>query len=583
MKNINKNTCKWMRVNGELVPFSPETPNIGTENVSVKYYLTSNLESLEEEFKDNEYVHRVSLAYMNVSNLKSLKNMLEGCTSVSELEYNQNISINADTTNICSYDVTIDNITYEQFGEMRPLSLVATLPSLHTYISSAYENGAYLFTAVDSATGISCDVILSNWDNYGYFVSDVSRANHPTLPYFLNTQHCTSLGVPAESEFISKNNKNSKVTTPRLCWVDNDAINIHIPEDLDVDFCYAYISGHNGAASELDYVYGHEDGIYLDSTMVVPASSGSSSIKIWLRDKRTDYKVYNGTLENNKKVWVQLDFYKINKESLRLTELPPVVNVNPPIPDENYISLEIPQPISTNINALSGICLAEDKSCLYGVSDTYGLYKINFDGTTELLYNTQLNKGTEDTEYDLEGLCIDENGDLFACVENKQQIVKFAKSSGYKTCQVVSNVDADKLLESMTEFNNGFEGIGYNNGIFYLGNQFKPISVTKYSLTNGVIDEPIILGFNNEIGGTTEVGDLQYDSTTNTLWVIDSRSSNLYNYDLEGNTLASYKTNIGSKPNTESFVIDFENNKLYVACDNAEGSLYIYDNFFSAE
>jgi hypothetical protein len=50
----------------------------------------------------------------------------------------------------------------------------------------------------------------------------------------------------------------------------------------------------------------------------------------------------------------------------------------------------------------------------------------------------------------------------------------------------------------------------------------------------------------------------------------------MYNYSLDGKNLNSYKTNIGSTPNTESFVIDFENKKLYVACDNATGDLYTF-------
>ena len=578
MKNINNTTCKWMRVNGDLIPFSDEIPNVSDGNVTVKYYLTKNLTSLEEEFKDNDYIQKVSLANMNVSELSSLKGMLENCSSVTELEYNENISLDANIENICSDKVELTNITDAQFAYIHTVSLVSTIPSAMTYITSSLgADGKYLFEAEDKTTGISCDVILSNWDEYDAFVEE-KDPEHPQLPYFLNTQHCKELGVPTEDKFISKNNKNSIVTDPRVCLIDNGTINIHIPENITVDYIVAHISGHNGAASELDYVYNHEDGIYMDSTQIIPASQGTSDIKIWLRDKRTDYKFFNGTLENNKKVWASFEFYKINKESERI-ELPEITHVNPPIPDEAYISLDLENAtkISTNVKALSGICLSENKDCLYGVSDTYGLYKIGFDGKSELLYDTQINKGNEETEYDLEGLCIDDNGDLFACVENKQSIVKFAKSKDYKTCEVVSNIDADKLKETMTEFNNGFEGIAYNKGIFYLGNQFKPISVTKYSLTEGIVGDSVILGFDNSIGGTTEVGDLQYDPNNDTLWVIDSRSSNLYNYDLNGNNLASYKTNIGSKPNTESFVIDFENNKLYVACDNAEGTLYVFD------
>lgn len=575
MKNINKETCKWMRIgNGDLVPFSDEVPNVTKGNVKIKYYLKSQLESLNGEFEGNDYIKSIDLSKLDVSKITDYANMAKDCVSLKTLTLNEDMRLDADYTDIIKANVILENVTDDLKGAIKPIEFVSSIPNKDTIIlSNKNSDGIYEFKAVDT-NGISVDVILSNWDNYNAFVEEKDPEN-PELPYFLNTQHCKELGVPSEDKFISKSNKNSIVTDPRVCLADNDIINIHIPDGVEVDYIVAHISGHNGAASELDYVYDNEDGIYMDATKIIPASEGTTDLKIWFRDKRSDYKFYNGTLENNKKVWASFEFYKINNESKRI-EFPEVTKVNPPIDDSIYVEFEqIGEPVSTGVNALSGICLAEDKSCLYGVSDTYGLYKINFDGTSELLYDTQANKGDKETEFDLEGLTMDENGDLFACVENDQQIVKFAKPL-FNTAEVVSNVDADKLKETMTEFNNGFEGIAYNNGTFYLGNQFKPISVTNYSLTEG-IGESIVLGFDNTLGGTTEVGDLQYDPTTNTLWVIDSRSSNIYNYDLSGNVIASYKTNIGSKPNTESFVIDFENNKLYVACDNTEGSLYTFD------
>ena len=579
MKNINNETCKWMRIgNGDLVPFSGEIPDVTRGNVSIKYYLKKQLESLEGEFEGNDYVQSIDLSHMDVTKLKNLKNMGKDCASLKKVVFNDKVVLNADFTDMISTNVELEGVTDDQKEMIHPtpeVEMISSMPTFNTVIKSRCdENGKWQFKAQDPL-GITVDCILSNWDKYDEFIAEKNPYD-PQLPYFLNTQHCTELGVPAEDKFISKKNKGSKVTDPRLCLADNDVITIHIPEDVQVDYIVAHVSGHNGAMSELDYVYNAEDGIYLDSTLITPASEGTSDIKIWCRDKRTDYKFFNGTLENNKKVWASFDFYKINKDTARIV-FPPVTKVNPPIPDEVYTVLEQDgESVSTGVSALSGICLSADKSCLYGVSDTYGLYKINFDGKSELLYDTQTNKGDKETEYDLEGLTIDENGDLFACVENDQRIVKFPKNAKFKECLIVSTVGTEDLDKTMTEFNNGFEGIAYNNGTFYLGNQFKPISVTPYTLTGGC-GESVILKFNNELGGTTEVGDLQYDPITNTLWVIDSRSSNIYNYDLEGNVIASYKTNIGSKANTESFVIDFENNKLYVACDNEGGTLYTFN------
>lgn len=469
--------------------------------------------------------------------------------------------------------------------------LVASLPNAETTITSVAKedgSGEYKFYAT-TPEGIKVECIISNWDEWAHYYETCDPTN-PELVHFLNTKVCTELGVPTDEKLLSKTEKKGTVVTePRICILDNAEFRIIVPADVDVDYAIVHASGHNGAKSAIEYVYGHQDGVYINPKDMVPGSEGTTDITIAFRDKREEYVLFNGSLENCKKFWASFDFYKY-AEGAEKPVLPPVETVNPPIADEMYnefVSENIDGdgkmvPVATNVTALSGICLAEDKSCLYGVSDTYGLYKINFDGTSELLYNTY-NEETKDTELDLEGICIDENGDLYACIENGttnyegKHLVKFAKADGYKSYTVVNEVDNDKLDAIMKEFNNGFEGIAYdsNEKVFYLGNQFKPISVTKYSLTEGVKDS-FELEFDNTIGGTTEVGDLQFDPTNNTLWVIDSRSSNMYNYSLDGKNLNSYKTNIGSTPNTESFVIDFENKKLYVACDNATGDLYTF-------
>lgn len=90
MKNINSNTCKWMSVNGgDLEPFSP---NIPTTYTNIKYYLTTYLTSLDEEFKDNDYVKNVDLSKMNVSELVSMNNTFENCHFLENVTLNDNMS-----------------------------------------------------------------------------------------------------------------------------------------------------------------------------------------------------------------------------------------------------------------------------------------------------------------------------------------------------------------------------------------------------------------------------------------------------------------------------------------------------------
>lgn len=573
MKNINLDTCKYMRIGNSkrVIPFSPEIPE---GNVKIKYYLISKLTSLDNEFNNNDNIVSIDLSNLDTSEITNIDGAFNGCDNLNYLNLG-NLSINV--SYVSAFDGLKEEIVLDGNNDLvdeadyiiRPPKdyLISSIPSSNTIVIAVEDNGKYDFYA--NQDNIRIPVVLSNWDNYDLFVESKDMTNLE-LPYFLNTQHCTELGVPNESDFISKNNKNSIVNTPRLCLADDVDISIEIPEDLHIDYFVIHASGHNGAKTEFEYVYNEEDGIYLESKQVIAASEGTSDIVVRCRDKRAKYVIHNGTLDNCKKVWVSFDFYKYN-ERTRIPDLPEVEHVNPPIPDSAYNILNEPiEKLSTNINALSGICMPSDSSCLYGVSDTYGLYRIGLDGTSELIVSPQK---------DLEGLCFGPNEDLYACVENEQQIIRFNKESDYKEWEIISSVDSDKLLDIMKEYNNGFEGISYNSSTnsFYLGNQFKPISITEYSIENGVAENPIILKFDNNIGGTTEIGDIQYDEFLDCFWVIDSRSSNIYKYNKEGNVIESFKTNIGSKPNTESLFIDFTNCKLYVGCDNATGDIYVFD------
>lgn len=466
-----------------------------------------------------------------------------------------------------SYDTSISDIK------------VDTIPTKSsTVISIPNEsNNTYSFK-VNTSYNISVDVLLSNWDsNDDYFKGVNANPNNPELTYFLNTDAFKDWGVPGDERYISKRSKAANkvnytyTSDPRVVIADNSEFVVHIPKNVDVDYFVMHCSGHNGATSAVEYVYGESDKVYIDRHDMVADNIGTTDITVYLRNRDTeDYKLFNGNIENNKKFWTSIDFYKYGDPMKKYAvSLPPVEIVNKPIDDSTYPVLEELNKVATNIVALSGICLSEDKSNLFGVSDTNGLYKINFDGTSEQLWNSN-------NELDLEGLTIDGNGDLFACVENEQKVVKFSKADGYKTPEVVSVKDADKLVAVMKEFNNGFEGISwYKDDEFFIGNQFKPIVVVHYSLSKGILGT-FELKWDDEIGGVTEIADLQYDKTNNCLWVIDSRTSNIFKYDLSGNAIAPFKTNLGAAPNTESCTIDFEANKLYVGADNNEGSLWSF-------
>ena len=475
-------------------------------------------------------------------------------------------------------ETKISNLSYDS---SIPDVKVASIPTRNSKIvSNAVTNSTtYTFKIVDN--GISVDVLLSNWDEAAnYFAGDNADPNNPELTYFINTDAFKDWGVPGDEKYISKRSKKgyavnyAYTSDPRVVIADNAIFTVHIPSNLNVDYFVMHCSGHNGATSAVEYVYGEEDKIYLDNHIMLSDDKGTTDITAYVRKSGVeDYLLFNGDVENKKKFWASFDFYKYGDPMKKYgVKLPPVEKVNKPIDEESvYITLNSSaSEIATNVKALSGICLAENNSYLFGVSDTYGLYKIDFDGKNELLWDSKEN-------LDLEGITMDGNGDLFACVENEQMIVKFSKANGYKSPEVVSVKDAQALVDVMLEFNNGFEGIAwYKDDEFFIGNQFKPITVVHYSLSKGII-RTFELNFDDDKGGVTEIADLQYDKTNNCLWVIDSRTSHLFKYDLNGNTIQGYMTKLGASPNTESFVIDFASNSLYVAADNNNGSLWKFD------
>lgn len=85
---LNNEICKYMRIGNSkrLIPFSPEIPDIKDGNVKVKYYLTKNIETLDNEFVNNDNIISVDLSKMNIENLLSMNNAFKNCKNLKEID-----------------------------------------------------------------------------------------------------------------------------------------------------------------------------------------------------------------------------------------------------------------------------------------------------------------------------------------------------------------------------------------------------------------------------------------------------------------------------------------------------------------
>lgn len=173
MKNINNSTCRWMRVNGELVPFSAEMPDITGGNVKVKYYLTKEVDSLEEEFKDNDYVHSVDLSSMKTDKLQSIKGMCSGCSSLQTLTLSDKFNESIDYTDVCPSTVIIEGVSEEIKDLIIPVWYTVTIQQTEgSIIIVTDENGAVIDSNTEVRKGTKLYITVEITDSIRYVTNE---------------------------------------------------------------------------------------------------------------------------------------------------------------------------------------------------------------------------------------------------------------------------------------------------------------------------------------------------------------------------------------------------------------------------
>ena len=208
---------------------------------------------------------------------------------------------------------------------------------------------------------------------------------------------------------------------------------------------------------------------------------------------------------------------------------------------------------------LSGLCLSQDKSFMWGVGDEGVFYKFtNIDGDVSMI--TASTQFTYDA--DMEGMAMDPaTGNIYLAIEPKRV---YKVSSPY-----TSKVTLFDVEEAAEMGNSGMEGIAWHNGNLYLGSQTEA-TLWEYTLSGTKLSKKKLSWYAPSI---VEVGDLYYDDQKDQLWVSDSEAFKIFVFD--GNVtelLAIYDVSFIGNP--ESVLVDRDRGCVWVGDDGSTSKIY---------
>jgi uncharacterized protein YjiK len=210
-------------------------------------------------------------------------------------------------------------------------------------------------------------------------------------------------------------------------------------------------------------------------------------------------------------------------------------------------NLKVLDEIKLNIQEPSGITFYKDH--LFIASDYNGLvYKTNLKG------NIVKKIATDFT--DLEGVAIDESGNLFVVNENKRTFVK-----------IKLNGETDKKYKikgGQKHNNSGLEGVCYSKKLdcFFIVNESAPKEVLKIS-RKGKEKDSFKIDFAKDLSG------ICFDAKTGNLWLVSDESQMIYEISTKGKLIKRYPISVRK---AEGIVIN--NNKIYVVSDS-ENKLFV--------
>lgn len=211
-----------------------------------------------------------------------------------------------------------------------------------------------------------------------------------------------------------------------------------------------------------------------------------------------------------------------------------------PPPEKEY------EEFTTEVSGLSGLCYGPNNASLFAVSDKYGIYELNFDGSTKRKLPFT---GTND----FEAITINRtNGRIYLAEETLMNI--YFLSSDEQSINFETHINVPGAIG-----NKGIEGLTYGRDTLYAINQESPTILIKYSLINQAEVSRTQVSF------AQYLSDIYFDASDNSLWICDSQQKKIFHCNLNGEEIASQA--IDFVPKAEAIVIDRISNVAWVGCD----------------
>lgn len=227
-------------------------------------------------------------------------------------------------------------------------------------------------------------------------------------------------------------------------------------------------------------------------------------------------------------------------------------------------------------NELSGICLSEDQTFIWGVGDDGSIAKISLEGQvlSEKWIGCDLeaisrNTDTEDLIVGIEDLC-NPSGTT-------------TKIYSYNGIGRIPSPDFNKVqelfrIDQAKNYNNaGIEGVSYyKDGLAFAGAQADG-HLFLYNLESGekIWDKRM----RSLYPAMKEIADICYDPLTDWMWIIDSEAHKIFVFSDEGDKMIGAYA-LKTRSNEESLFVDHAHSCVWVG-DDAGSTSYIYKYDFS--
>ena len=222
------------------------------------------------------------------------------------------------------------------------------------------------------------------------------------------------------------------------------------------------------------------------------------------------------------------------------------------------------QTLKVPFKEMSGLCMNQDTTGFWSVSDEGALCRISFSGSVTPVLRTNL---------DFEGITIDPaTGDLFVVVEGDQMVCHVA-APDYNVLDTLFYV-AEAVQRDFD--NNGLEGIAwYKEGMFFVGSQEDAL-VWLYKTDGTLVRRVSLCG---ETSLIEETAGLFYDAPKDWLWVADSDAAKIFVFKAGDFELVTCY-DISVIDNAESICVDRAHNCVWVGNDEDESVLYRFSFSF---